>query len=286
MVGAVLVMAAWPGASASAQTAAPAQTPTPAQAPAPVDVTGATQIEYDGQTQQYVFRGPRVVVVRGTQRLEAPEIQYDAEKRVAILPRGGILTTPTMSLEGDQITADLGTRHFLGEGRVAGRFLDEGVWTSLHAARVEADDRPDLRRAVATGAVVATRNDQELRGDRVVYDRLTRHGTVEGHAVLTQGGDRLQADQVVVELATDDAQASGHVQLDRTSQQMHGSGDTATYSGRTQTAVLTGQAAVERGRDRLTADRITVHLDRNEAIADGHARIVAYPREGAQDSQP
>ncbi len=252
----------------------------------PVDVTGATEIEFDAQTQQYTFRGPRVVVVRGTQRLEAPEIHYDAQKRAAVLPRGGTLTTPTMSLEGDQITADLGTRHFLAEGHVMGRFLDEGVWTRLSAARLEADDRPDLQRAEAVGDVLATRDDEALRGDRVVYDRLTRHGTVEGHAALMRGADRLRADRVTVDFGTDEAEALGHVELDRESQGFHGSGDAATYSGQTKTGVLSGHASVARGRDILTADRITVHLDQSEAIADGHARIVAYPREGAQESQP
>jgi len=210
------------------QTLPPVEVPTPAdrETRPPVDVTGATEMEYDAQTEQFRFRGPQVVVVRGTQRLTAPEIFYDASARRAVLPRGGTLSTPTMELSADRITADLPSRHFLAEGNVAGRLLDEGVWARLSAALLVADDRPDLRRAEASGNVVVTRNDEELRGDRVVYDRLTRRGTVEGNAVLT------------------------------------------------------------RASDRLSADRITVHLDRNEVLADGHARIVAHPREGPQGAQP
>ncbi len=247
----------------------------------PIDVTGASVIEYDAQTEQYRFTGTRVVVVRGEQRLTAPEIQYDGAKRVAVLPHGGTVSTPTMELSADQITADLGRRHFLAEGHVAGRLLDQGTWTRLQAARLVADDRADARVADATGDVVAVRNDEELRGDHLTYDRLSGHGTAEGHAILTRGTDRLAADRIVADLATDDAQATGHVELDRTTKDMHvhGTGDVVTYSRRTGTAELSGHASVMRNKDTLTADRITMHLNQDEAVADGHAVLVAYPDE-------
>jgi lipopolysaccharide export system protein LptA len=202
-----------------------AQTPPPADR-LPVDVTGASDIEYDAQTQQYQFRGTQVVVVRGDQRLVAAEILYDGGRRLAVLPQGGTISTPTMELSSDRITADLGHRHFLAEGHVAGRLLENGRWATLHAAHLVADDRPDLRRAEADGDVVAVRGDQELRADRLVYDRVTG------------------------------------------------------------TSVLSGHASVARQRDSVHADRITVHLDRNEAIADGHVRLMAYPREGPEAAQP
>jgi lipopolysaccharide export system protein LptA len=243
----------------------------------PVDVTGATFIDYDARTQEYIFRGPIVVIVRGAERLEAPEVRYDAGARRAILPRRGILSTPTMRLEADRMTADLATRHFLAEGAVEARFLDAGIWTSLRAQRIAADDRSDLQEAEATGDVVVIREDEELRGDRVIYNRGTRHATVEGHATFTRGIDRFQADRIVADIATRDVEATGHLMLDRASQGMHGSADRGTYSARLATAVLSGGVRLSRGRDLLTADKVTVRLDSNEAIADGHVQITAYP---------
>ncbi len=285
-----LAAPALPQAPPPAEPSAPGAGPPPlvgGETRAPVDVTGASEITYDAQTEQYTFRGERVVVVRGDQRLTATEIRYNGAQRVAVLPHGGTVSTPTMELQADQMTADLGRRHFVADGSVAGRFLDEGVWASLRAAHLVADDRPDLRAAEAAGGVVVTRNDRELRGDRVVYDRLRRHGTAEGSAVLTRSTDRLRADRIAADLGTDDAQASGHVGLDRKSgaEELHGSGDAATYSGRTQTAVLTGHAAVVRGKDTVTAERITMHFDTNEAIADGRAVLVGYPKEGSSGAE-
>ncbi len=252
---------------------------TPKGPPVPVDVAGADRIEYDAATQSYVFLGAHVVVTRGDQKLESSEIHYDGAKRRAVLPHHGTMSSPTMGLEADAITADFGTRHLLAEGDVHGKFLDKGVWATVTAARVEADDRPDLRRVDASGDAVVIRGDQQLRGSRIVYDRTTQHGTVEGRAVAVRGGDRLEADHIEGNLETNDGEATGHVVLDRPATHMHGTADRATYSGATDTVVLTGHAVVTRDRDRLEGDRVTVHLRTNSAVADGHPKIVAYPTE-------
>ncbi len=252
----------------------------------PVDVEGATVVEYDAQSDQYTFRGERVVVTRGAQRLEAPEIFYDGARRRALLPRRGTISTPTMELSADRITADLAARHVLAVGQVAGRLLEGGVWAHLSAARIEADDRPDAQRAEATGDVVMIRADEEVRGDRVTYDRLARRSTVEGHVVLTRGVDRLQADRIAIDLGTDDAEATGHVVLQRQGQEMRASADRAAYSRRRQVAVLSGRAVLVRGRDTLTAEQIDVDFARHLAVADGHPQIVAYPQEAAERTPP
>lgn len=257
----------------------PAPGGAPPPAPPEVDVTGATRIEYDAKTEQYVFRGPRVVVVRGRQRLEAPVVLYDAAARRAVLPEGGTVSTPTMEMMAEQMTADLGARHFLAEGTVTARFLDQGVWMTLRAGRVEAEDRPEVRRVEAAGDVVVVREDQELHADRIVYDRLTQQGTADGHADFRRGTDRLQADHVAADLAAREAEAIGHVVLDRESEELRGSADRATYSERTGTAVLSGHAVLARKREVLTAEQITVHLDEHIAVAEGQARLVAFPEE-------
>ena len=264
-------------AQAQPGPAAPAAPETTPRTPVPVDVAGADTIEYDAATESYTFIGAHVVVTRGDQRLEAPEIRYDGAKRRAVLPRHGTITSPEMGLEADALTADLGTRHVLADGHVRGRFLDQGVWATVTAARIEADDRPDLRRVDASGDAVVVRGDQELRGSRIVYDRSSQHGVVEGRAIALRGGDRLEADHIEGNLGTRDGEATGHVVFDRAATHMHGTADRATYSGGGETVVLTGHAVVTRERDSLEADRITVHLRDEHAIADGHPKIVAYP---------
>ncbi len=275
--------AAWPMWSALLMVAAFTQPPSgaPPQLPPAVNVTGATLIEYDAATQQYTFRGPRVIIVRETQRLEASVVVYNAAARRALLPEGGMLSTPTMEVESDQMTVDVGARSFLAEGHVMGRFLDRGVWTALSAGRVEANDSPEMGRAEATRDVVVIREEQQLRGDRVTYDRRSQHGEVEGHADLVWGTDHLQADHVVADLASRDAEATGHIILERGSEGVRGTADRATYSERTHTAVLSGHVILRRVRDILTAEQITLHLDRHLLEAEGRPRLVAFP-EGAQ----
>jgi lipopolysaccharide transport protein LptA len=286
-LGPVAAHAAWaPGEAPAA--------PLPSGAPAPpgsergraVDVEGARVVEYDARTQQYTFRGQRVVVTRGDQRLEAPEIVYDGARRRAVLPQRGTVSTPTMELSADRITIDLAARHLLAEGRIVGRWLAGGVWAQLTAARVEVDDRPDAQRAEAAGDVIVTRLDETLRGDDLVYDRRAGRGTVLGHGVLTRGPDSLHADRIAVDLATDDAEATGHVLLERASQGMQGSADRVTYSRRAQVAVLSGHAQLSQGPNTLTADEIRMDVARSVASARGYPRIVAYPSEGPRAPAP
>ncbi len=284
--------AAWGSAPLLAQAQAappPAGTATPAGR-SPLDVTGATRIDYDDATQEWAFRGARVVVVRGNVRIESPEILYGEKTREVTLPRGGAVLTPTVEVTADRIITQLQRRHITAEGHVAGRFTDEEEpssggstpqkrWGTFAAERVDLDDRPDARQIVATGQVVIVREDRRLRGDRVVYNHLTQQGTVQGHAELVGGSDRLRAEHIFADMKRREAQADDHVLLDH--KDIHGSGDHAAYSEPAQTAMLTGHVVLHRGRDTLTADRATVLLDRDTAIAEGHVQLVAYSGESA-----
>jgi lipopolysaccharide export system protein LptA len=186
-----------------------------------------------------------------------------------------------MNVVADQMTVDLGTRHVLTEGHVAARFLDQGVWTTLTADRVEADDRPDNQETQAAGDARVVREDQQLRGDRITYDRRTQRGEALGHAEVVRGTDHLWADRVTADLAAQEGEATGHVVLERGGDGTHGSADQATYSERRQAVVLSGHVMLTRGRDVLTAEQITVRVDQNLVVADGRPRLVAYPEEPA-----
>jgi lipopolysaccharide export system protein LptA len=269
----------------------PGSSPHPGAAPVPrppLEVTGATRIEYDDGAKQWTFSGARVVIVRGTVRVEAPEIAYNERAREVVLPQGGTVLTPTLEVSADRMAALLDTRHVTAEGHVAGRFAGEEAgpggsipsgrgWGTFTADRVEADDRSDLRQIAATGDVIVEQGDRRLRGDRIVYAPDTQQGTAEGHAEVAQGSDVLHAERVLADLGRHDATADGDVLLDHG--ELHGSADHATYTEATRTAVLWGHATLVRGRDTLTAERVTVLLDRDSAIAEGRVRIVAYPGE-------
>jgi lipopolysaccharide assembly outer membrane protein LptD (OstA) len=266
-----------PASPAAAQPTVPG----PAGRPS-IEVTGATHIEYDDASQQWTFRGPRVVVVRGTTRVEAPEILYAERAREVTLPRGGTVATPTLEVTADRLAMQLQTRHVTADGHVSGRFSDEGesqnTWGTLTADRVVVDDRQDLKQIVAVGEVVIVRGDRRLSGDRIAYNHLTQQGTVDGHAELRRGSSRLRADHIFADLKAREARADDHVQLDH--DDVRGSADHATYSEPEQTAVLQGNVAIQRRRDTLTADRVTVLLDRHTAVAEGHVQLVAYPEGG------
>lgn len=261
----------------------------PPPTPPPLEVTGATRIEYDDAAQRWSIRGPRVIVSRGTTRIEAPEVLYAERTREVTLPAGGLVATPTLEVRADRIAANLSSRHLTAEGHVAGRFTDEDEspaahnptrdWGTFSADRVEMDDRAELRQIVATGQVVVVRGGRRLSGDRIVYNHRIRQGRIDGHADLAQGSSRLRADQVLADLGRGTAEATGHVLLDHGD--VHGSADQGTYSEPAQRAVLSGHVTLLRGRDRLTADRATVLLDQDTAIAEGRVELVAYPEGGS-----
>ena len=254
----------------------------PAPAISPIEVSGATRAEYDDVAQEWVFRGSRVVVVRGTLRVAAPLIRYNAAAHLLEVAARGTVTTPSLQVAADRMTASLATRHVTAAGDVAGRFADGGSggapaadWTTFSADAVELDDRPDARQIVATGGVVVVRRDQELRGDRVAYNRIAQQGSIDGHAEVIRGTSRLFADHVRTDQARGTAQADDHVVLEQ--EDMRGVADHATYARDTRTTVLLGHVTVTRGRDVLTADRATVHLDHHTAVAEGEpARIVVH----------
>lgn len=260
-----------PGSASAAQSVTPAGRP-------PLEVTGATRVEYDDASQQWVFRGPRVIVVRGTTRVEASEILYNERSREVTLPQGGEVTTPTLQVTADRLATQLQARHVAADGHVSGQVADEdgaSPWSTFTADRVVVDDRQDLKRIVADGHVVIVKGDRRLSGDRIVYDQLAQQGTADGHAELVRGSDRLRADHVFADLRHREGRADDHVLLDQGD--LHGSADHATYSEPAQTAVLFGNVVLLRGRDTLTAERATVLLDRHTAIAEGRVELVAYP---------
>ena len=293
-IGAALIvvgLGCLPDAGALAAPAAGPRSP----APPPIDVSGASTIEYEDATQEWVFRGAQVVIVRGTVRIEAPEIRYHAGARHIEVLGGGTISTPTFEVGADRIVAMLPTRHVMALGSVRGRFLSEAAaqgdaagrgdaaaqgeaspggdaaqdrWATFSAETVEADDRPDAGQIVATGQVAVLRGNQQLRADRIVYDRMTRQGTADGHAMLAQGADRLQADHLVADLDRGEAEARDRVMLE--GEDMRGVADHATLSQRAQTIALDGHVILYRGRARLEAERATILVAEHTTIAEGH----------------
>src|SRR5579884_2746905 len=243
--------------------------------------TGATVATYDDRTHQYVFRGPQVVVTRGADRLEAPEVLYNAAREQVVLPQRGRVSTPTLVVEADRIAADLAARHLVADGDVVARLLERGRWAVLTAARVEVDDRPGARRAVAQGAVRLVRGDEELTGSRVAYDLEARRAVVEGRAVLVRGGDRLEADSVLADLGRRVAEARGHVTVVVPEQGLRATAERALYDEQARSATLTGHVTLWRGRDVLTAERVTLLLREHLVRAEGNPELTVAAQEAA-----
>lgn len=276
-------------AAALGRVPSPAAGAAPPPSPPQVEVTGATRIEYDDASQQWNFRGAPVIVSRGTMRVEAPVILYGERTREVTLPAGGLVATPTLEVRADRIATNLASRHLTAEGHVAGRFADENGsspaptaapgWGTFAADRVELDDSAARKQVIATGQVVVVRGDRRLSGDRIMYNHITRQGTVEGHAEMAQGMDRLRAAYVFADLGRGTAEANGDVLLDHGD--VHGSADLATYSEPERRAVLSGNVKLQQGSDTLTADLVTVLLDGETVIAEGNVEVIAYPDGGS-----
>ncbi len=263
----------------AAGAAQPASPPT-------VEVTGATRIEYEDASQQWTFRGAPVIVSRGTTRIEAPLILYAERTREVTLPDGGLVATPTLEVRAERLATNLASRHLTAEGHVAGRFTDEegsstapAEWGTFTADRVELDDGAVRKEIVATGQVVVVRGDRRLSGDRIVYNHVTRQGTIEGHADMAQGADRLRAAYVFADLGRHTAEANGNVLLDHGD--VHGSADFATYSEPERRALLSGHVKLLQGSDTMTADLVTVLLDGETVIAEGDVELISYPEGGS-----
>ena len=276
-------------AAALGRVPLPAAWAAPPPSPPTVEVTGATRIEYEDASQQWTFRGAPVVVYRGTTRIEAPVILYTEPTREVTLPDGGLVATPTLEVRADRIATNLASRHLTAEGHVAGRFTDENGsppapaasrdWGTFAADRAELDDSAAHKEIVATGQVVVVRGDRRLSGDRIVYNHVTRQGTIEGHADMAQGADRLRAAYVFADLGRGTAEANGDVVLDHGD--VHGSADFATYSEPEHRALLSGHVKLLQGSDTLTADLVTVLLVGETVIAEGGVEVTSYPAGGS-----
>src|SRR5437588_7542969 len=311
-IGAALIVVGLACPRDAGALAAPAAGPR-SPAPPAIDVSGASTIEYEDATQEWVFRGARVVIVRGTVRIEAPEILYHAGAHQIEVLGGGTISTPTFEVGADRIVAMLPARHVMASGSVRGRFLNEaaaqgdaagrgdaaaqgeaspggdaaqdGRWATFSAETVEADDRPDAGQVVATGQVAVLRGNQQLRADRSVDERKTRQGTAGGHAVLVQGSDRLLADHLVADLDRGEAEARGQVRLGGGA--LRGVAGHGPLAKRTQTVALDGHVVLYRGRARLEAERATIRFAEHTTIAEGHpAKIISGAEAPPPETSP
>src|SRR5579875_2983439 len=205
LAGVLLWALAWAAAGVVPPRALGATSLPSRQETVQVQVTGATVATYDDRTHQYVFRGPQVVVTRGADRLEAPEVLYNAAREQVVLPQRG----------------------------------------------------------------------------RVAYDLEARRAVVEGRAVLVRGGDRLEADSVLADLGRRVAEARGHVTVVVPEQGLRATAERALYDEQARSATLTGHVTLWRGRDVLTAERVTLLLREHLVRAEGNPELTVAAQEAA-----
>lgn len=271
--GALTLVALW---ALGTWCAAPVVAQTPAGAPAlPIEVTGATFAEFDDTTGIARMEGAPLVITRGRTVIRAARARFDrranvltAEGAVEAAEEGVTIRADTVEYRlGDDTVRATGTVRMTRAGQ-GGATPDSP--TTLVAPEVSGSLR--TRRFAATGGVTIARGEWTVRGRRVDYDDEAKTAVVTGDPEMRFTDGVMTADTLVIALDAETIRAEGAVQLRRGD--LTGRARRADISLKSQLAVFTGEARVDRGGSRLTADVIEATLDGQRVTARGASQMV------------
>jgi lipopolysaccharide assembly outer membrane protein LptD (OstA) len=256
--------------------AAPAVAQTPAGRPTlPIDVTGATFAEFDDTTGIARMEGAPLVITRGRTVIRAARARFD--RRANVLTAEGAVEAAEegLTIRADAVEYRLGDETIRAAGAVRMTRAGQGGATpepptTLAAPEVSGSLR--TRRFVATGGVTIARGEWTVRGRRVDYDDEGKTAVVNGDPEVRFADGVMTADTLTMALDAETMRAEGAVQLRRGD--MTGRARRADISLKSQLAVFTGEARVDRGGSRLTADVIEATLDGERVTARGASQIV------------
>lgn len=262
---AVALCAFW-GPAARAQTPAAAATSV-------IELSGATYLEYDEGSGVWRAEGTPAVATRGTTVLRSPRIRYDQRARILIAEAGAELADANLAVRADSVEFHLGDDRIRARGtvRVTGGRGDQTA--TLTAPEVEGSLK--TRRFVATGGVLLLRGEWRLSGRRLEYDDAARTAAATGEPEARFRDASLTADLITLLMDEEIGRGIGSARLRR--------GDLSGGARRVEIflkegrATLTGDARVDRGRDRLTAEQIDVDLDGTRITARGTPRLTVVP---------
>jgi lipopolysaccharide assembly outer membrane protein LptD (OstA) len=241
--------------------------------PLPIEVTGATRLEYQDSNGIVVAEGAPVMVVRGRTVVRAPLIRYDSRARVIDASGGVEVAEPGLSLRGTTAVVRLSDEVVRVAGGAVVRSQRDGEESVLEAPQF--DGSLATRRFTATGGVIVRRGEWTVRGQRIDYDDRSTTAVVSGDPEARYRDATMTANTITVVVAQEIARGEGSVRLRRG--ETVATAPRAEMNGRTRSALLSGGATVERGRDRLTAATIDIDLETERVTARGEPHLVINP---------
>jgi lipopolysaccharide export system protein LptA len=253
---------------AAGATPAWAQTPAP-----PVEISGATRLEYQESGGIVVALGAPVVVSRGRTVVRAPMIRYDIRMRVVDASGGVEVEEPGLSLRGATAVVRLSDESVRIAGGAVVQSRRDGDESVLEAPQL--DGSLATRRFVAAGGVTMRRGELTITGQRLEYDDGTTTAVLTGDAHARYRDATMTAGTITAIIAQELARGEGAVRVRRG--EIVATAPRVEMNLRTRRAVLSGGAAAERGRDRLTAATIDVDLETDRVTARGEPHLVINP---------
>lgn len=249
-----------------------AQAPTPA-ATTVIELAGASYLEYDEGSGIWRADGAPVVATRGTTVLRAPRIRYDQRTRVLTAEAGAELADAHLVVRADSVEFHVADDRIRAMGAVRASSGRGDQTTTLTAP--EAEGSLKTRRFVATGGVTLLRGEWSLSGRRMEYDDAARTAAATGEPEARFRDAQMTADLITLLLDEEIGRGIGSARLRRG--ELSGSARRVEVFLKEGRATLTGDARVDRGRDRLTADQIDVDLDGTRITARGTPRLNIVP---------
>ncbi len=249
-----------------------AQAPTAAGTSA-IELSGATYLEYDEGSGVWRAEGAPAVATRGTTVLRAPRIRYDQRARVLTAEAGAELADANLAVRADSVEFHLADDRIRARGAVRATSGRGDQVVTLTAPEVEGSLK--TRRFVATGGVTLLRGEWRLSGRRLEYDDATRTAVATGEPEARFRDAQMSADLITLLMDEEIGRGIGSARLRRG--ELSGSAHRVEVYLREGRATLTGDARVDRGRDRLTAEQIDVDLDGTRITARGAPRLNIVP---------
>lgn len=212
-----------------------------------------------------------VQVVYGAVRVKTDLLVWDRPVGAAKLTGHVVVTGPQGRVTGDAAALQMAgpDNNQVVSAAVSGHAAFESPEYALTADELAADRRTG--RLAARGHVTMTSApDVVVAGERGVYDERAQYAIVSGHATASSRAGRVQGDWIELFRADGRAVVHGPMKADFDGAVI--TGDLATVTFRTQTAVFTGHVVVARGQDTVWADRATVFYDDRRIVAEGETR--------------
>jgi lipopolysaccharide export system protein LptA len=129
----------------------------------------------------------------------------------------------------------------------------------------------DEKRIVYRGDVVATQGDETLKSRilTVTYEDIP---TNNGNSSQKPGEGSADGRQKLKEII-----AEGDVEI--VSGNRRATGKKAVFTEATRTIVLSGNAVLQEGQNRVSGERVTIFLDEKRSVVDGGAQMVFVPEQ-------